>query len=148
MSLIKRNNDLLSTFFTDDFFPRNWLGQGMMDVFNTGTNIPAVNIHETENSFQVEMAAPGMEKKDFDIRLEGNRLTIRSEKKDRQEEKDGDRYSRREFSYQAFQRSFDLPKDVVDADRISAKYEDGLLKLSIPKMEEAKKKPPKMIKIS
>jgi HSP20 family protein len=74
-------------------------------------------------------------------------LTITSEKEIQNEEKDGERYSRREFSYQSFQRSFQLPKEVVDAEKIEAKYENGVLRLLIPKKEEAKPRPPKTIQI-
>jgi len=96
----------------------------------------------------VEVAAPGMNKKDFKIQLDGNLLTLSSEKTEQSEEDSKDeKYSRREFSYQSFQRTFTLPKDVVDADKIQAKYENGLLHLEIPKKEEAKVKPPKQIQI-
>ena len=94
------------------------------------------------------MAAPGMKKSDFRIELDGNLLTINSEATNQNEEKDGERYTRREFSYQSFQRSFTLPKEVVDSDKINARYEDGVLRLLIPKKEEAKPKPAKMIAIS
>jgi len=93
------------------------------------------------------MAAPGMNKEDFKVELDGNVLTISSEKQNENEVKDGERYSRREFSYQSFQRSFQLPKEVVDADKIEAKYENGVLKLVVPKKEEAKPRPPKTIQI-
>jgi HSP20 family protein len=89
-----------------------------------------------------------MKKEDFNIALEGNKLTISSEKQQQNEQKDGERYSRQEFSYQSFMRSFHLPKDVVDAENIKATYENGLLALEIPKKEEAKQKPPRTIQIS
>lgn len=107
-----------------------------------------VNIKETNENFEVEMAAPGMNKEDFKVELDGNILKITSEKKDENEVKEGERYSTREFSYQSFQRSGELTKKVVDADKIEAKYENGVLRLSIPKREEAKPKPPKMIQVS
>ena len=96
----------------------------------------------------MEMAAPGMKKNDFKIELEGNLLNISSETSNQTEEKEGDRYSRREFSYQSFQRSFTLAKDVLDAEKIKAKYEDGVLRLHIPKKDEVKQKPPRLIQIS
>jgi HSP20 family protein len=89
-----------------------------------------------------------MQKNDFKIELDGNMLTIRSEKEERRESKDNEKYTRREFSYQSFQRTFQLPKDVVDADKIQARYENGLLHLTIPKKEHAKQRPPRMIEIS
>ena len=152
MSIVKRAsnnnwmNDMPSLFndtFTNDFF--NW---GLGNYSNTNTSLPAVNIRESADAFEVEMAAPGMTKDDFKIELDNNMLTISSEKKMRNEEKDGDRYTRREFSYQSFQRSFQLPKDVVDADKIQARYDNGLLHLVIPKKEEVKKRAPRTIQIS
>jgi len=131
----------------DDFFSRDLWNLGNNSHSTTNTTIPAVNIRETNENFEVEMAAPGMTKNDFKIELDGNQLTITSEKSDQREEKDGEKYNRREFSYQSFQRSFQLQKDVVDADKIEAKYENGVLHLVIPKKEEAKQKPPKMIEI-
>ena len=113
----------------------------------TGTTIPAVNIKENAESFQVEMAAPGMTKDDFKIELEGNVLTITSEKNLENEVDEGEKYSRKEFSYQSFQRTFTLSKEVVDDEKIEAKYQNGVLHLTIPKKEEAKKKPPRMIQI-
>ena len=88
-----------------------------------------------------------MDKNDFKITLDGNQLTISSVKENEQTT-GNENYSRREFSYQSFQRSFELPKNVVDEDKIKARYENGLLLLSIPKREEAKPRPPRMIEIS
>jgi HSP20 family protein len=105
-------------------------------------------VKETADSYEVEMAAPGMNKEDFKIELDNNTLTISSETKSENEEKDGERYARKEFSYQSFQRSFQLAKEVVDSDNIQARYENGVLKLSIPKREEVKQKPSRLINIS
>ncbi|MDO8896442.1 MAG: Hsp20/alpha crystallin family protein, partial [Bacteroidales bacterium] len=105
------------------------------------------NIKEDENGFEVEMAAPGFEKKDFKIDLNNNLLTISSEKKIENETKEGQQFTRREYSYQSFSRSFTLP-NLVDSEKITAKYENGILKVAIPKKEEAKPKPIKQIKIS
>jgi len=102
-----------------------------------------------DNSYEVEMAAPGMKKEDFKIELDNNVLTISSEKREEsQEGNENERYSRREFSYQSFQRSFALPKEVVDEDKIKAHYSDGMLQLSIPKKEKAKQKQPRKIEIA
>ena len=113
----------------------------------TNTTVPAVNILETNDSFLVEMAAPGMTKKDFQIELENEMLKIKSEKEVQHNLKEGDRYTRREFSYQSFERSFHLPKSIVDDSKIKAKYEDGMLRIMIPKREEAKALPPRTIAI-
>ena len=93
------------------------------------------------------MAAPGMEKGDFKIQLDGNTLTITCDKESSLESSENERSTRREFSYQAFQRTLLLPKDVVDQDGVTAKYDAGLLQLTIPKREEARKKPPRLINI-
>jgi HSP20 family protein len=150
MTLVKRNGNLLPTFptFFDDFLNRDLADWNRSNFSATGTTIPAVNIRETKDAFEVEMAAPGMTKKDFTVELEDNQLTITAEKKLQAEGKEEDRYTRREFSYHSFERSFTLPKEVVDGDKIKAKYEDGMLQLAIPKKEEAKHKPPKLIHIS
>ena len=150
MSLIRRNGNLFSSFpsvFNDDFLTRDLFNWGLSNNSMTGTTIPAVNIKETAESFEVEMAAPGMTKDDFKIELEGNVLTISSEKNLENEVDDGEKYSRKEFSYQSFQRTFTLSKEVVDEEKIEAKYQNGVLHLTIPKKEEAKKKPPRMIQI-
>jgi HSP20 family protein len=151
MSIVKRNNGRVSDYsmpsIWDDFFNRDVFNWGT-NYANTGNSMPAVNIKETSETFQVEMAAPGMEKKDFKIELDGHTLTISSEKQNEQEQKDGENYNRREFSYQSFFRTFHLPKEVVDADKIKASYENGLLRLEIPKKEEAKQKPARLIDIS
>ena len=150
MTIVKRNGNPQNTFpaLFNDFFTRNMFDWGESNYSNTGTTIPAVNIRETNEAFEVEMAAPGMKKNDFKIELEGNILNISSETSNQTEEKEGDRYSRREFSYQSFERSFTLAKDVLDAEKIKAKYEDGVLRLHIPKKEEVKQKPPRLIQIS
>ena len=149
MTLVKRNGSLLNPLpmLFDDFFSRDLFNWNNSNYSNTNTTIPAVNIKETPESYEVEVAAPGMQKNDFKVELEGNMLTISSEKTTRQEENESDRYSRKEFSYQSFQRTFNLHKDVVDIEKIQAKYENGLLKLMIPKKEEAKQKPPRLIEI-
>lgn len=147
MSIIKRNDVFSDMPFFNDFFTRDLWNWGLKNNSNTNTSIPAVNIRETAENFEVEVAAPGMKKEDFKVELAGNLLTIRSERQNRHEEKDGERYSRREFSYQSFQRSFELPVNVVDAEHIEAKYENGLLHLVIPKREEARQRPPRMIEI-
>lgn len=113
----------------------------------TNTTLPSVNIKETLESFLVEMAAPGMVKEDFCIELKNELLTISSEKKFENETTEGANYSKREFSYQSFSRSFNLPTS-ANTEKISAKYENGILFVEIPKKEEAKPKPTKQIIIS
>ena len=134
---------------TNEAATESWRDRIMGNNFaNSGSSMPAVNIKETADGFHVEMAAPGMEKKDFKIELDGNTLQISSEKQEEFENKEDENYNRKEFSYRSFYRSFHLPKEVVDADKIKAKYDNGLLHLSIPKKEEAKQKPSRLINIS
>ncbi|GAB2811196.1 Hsp20/alpha crystallin family protein [Ferruginibacter profundus] len=150
MTLVKRNGNLLNPFpmLFDDFFNRDVFNWNSANFSDTNTTIPAVNIKETAESYEVEVAAPGMTKKDFKVELDGNSLTISSERSNQKEEKDGERYFRKEFSYQSFQRTFNLQKDVVDVDKIEARYDNGLLHLVIPKKEEVKQKPPRLIQIA
>jgi HSP20 family protein len=148
MSLIKREN-YSPTWpgFFNDFLNRDWYDWSNQNFSLTNTTIPSVNIKENENEFEVEMAAPGMTKDDFRIELNNSVLTISSEKQSENKSKEGENVTRREFSYQSFSRSFTLPV-IVETDKITAKYENGLLRVNIPKKEEAKPKPLKQIKVS
>ncbi len=110
--------------------------------------MPAVNIMENDNEFQVEVAAPGMKKDDFKIELDNNVLVISSEREHKEEEKDEKgNYCRREFRYASFRRSFTLPEGKVNVDKINAKYTDGVLQIHLPKREEVKPKPLRSINI-
>ena len=99
-------------------------------------NRPAANIIENEKDFMIELAVPGMKKDDFKISLEDDILSINVEQKE-VDEKDEKNYTRREFRYDGFCRSFSLP-ETVDQDKIKADYKNGILSLTLPKMEEAK----------
>lgn len=148
MSLIKRENywPALPGFFSD-FMNRDWYDWSNQNFSLTNTTIPSVNIKETENEFEVDMAAPGMVKDDFKIELKNNVLTISSEKQSESQTTERKNITRREFSYQSFSRSFNLPV-FVETDQITAKYENGILRVNIPKKEEARPKPMKQIKVS
>lgn len=150
MTLVKRNGNLFNSFpaIFNEFFSKEFFDWGESNFSNTGTTIPAVNIRETKDDFEVEMAAPGMKKEDFRVELDGNLLTISSELKKENETEEEGRYTRREYSYQSFQRRFTLPKEVVDSDNINARYENGVLRLQIPKKDEARTKAPKMIAVA
>jgi len=130
--------------FSDDFFGKDF----MTDVFDSSANktIPEVNVLENGDSFKIEVAAPGLDKKDFKIDLNNNVLTISSEKEAKNED-EKENYIRREFSYSSFQRSFSLPES-VDKEKIKANHKDGILKIEIPKRDEAKEKPKREIRIS
>lgn len=128
---------MLPTVFDDFFKPWNeWFDNGG-SLMGRIMTVPAVNIVEDKNDYKVSLAVPGMKKDDFNIDVEGNMLTISSEKEESKEEKD-EKYNRKEYSYSSFSRSFTLPEE-VNKEKIEAKYEDGLLKLMLPKKEEVKK---------
>lgn len=133
-SLTKTNNDrnrLFTDFplLFDDAFSKNFF-EKQNRMFNT----PAVNIKETDKSFELDLAVPGMDKKDFKIELKDGSITISAKHENKVEEtNEKERYSRREFSYESFSRSFVLAEDLVDTEAINAKYENGILNVSIPK---------------
>jgi HSP20 family protein len=146
--LVRRDESLpmFSRMF-GDFFDKAFSDWTNTNYSLTNTTLPAVNVKETKDDYLVSMAVPGMSKKDFKIDLKDNILTISSEKQDEKKEEE-DNYTRREYSYQSFSRSFTLPKDVVNDEKIEAKYDNGELRIKIPKKEEAKPKAPKQIAIS
>ncbi|PTM08971.1 MAG: heat-shock protein [Bacteroidetes bacterium] len=140
--------NMLPTFpsWIDDVINKNF-GTEFMSNFNTGITLPAVNLIDTANDYIVEMAVPGLKKSDFDINIDNKLLSISAEIKSEYEDVENENYTRREFGYSSFKRTFALP-DSVETDKISAKYDDGILKVNLPKREEAKKKPLKSIKVS
>lgn len=140
MSLIKRTDKL--PFIFEDFFNTDWFGGS--NLSKIGFNTPAVNIKETTNDFIIELAVPGLDKEDFNMELDHDVLTISSEIKSEKEE---NKYTRKEFSYQIFKRSFTLPES-VDGASISASYKNGILLVTLPKKEEAKVQPKRLIEIS
>ncbi len=144
MTLVRYQNHLPNLF--DRFFNNELDSWNRTNFSNTNTTLPSVNIKEDTDAFFVEVAAPGFEKSDFKIQLNNDLLTISSEKQIKDEIKDDEKISKREFSYQSFTRSFTLP-ELVEDEKISAKYENGILSITIPKKEEAKPKPIKQIKI-
>src|SRR6478672_9471410 len=103
MSLVKRNGSLPLSMLFDDFFNADLFNWNNSNYSNTNTTIPAINIKETAEHYEVEVAAPGMTKNDFKVELDGNTLTISSERNNHLEERDNERYTRKEFSYQSFQ---------------------------------------------
>lgn len=140
--LVKRDGIPAIPSLFDNFF-RDW---SLTNFSDTNTTLPAVNIKENEQEFIVEVAAPGMDKKDFKIHLENDVLTISSEKTIESNEKK-DNYTRKEYSYQSFERSFNLPKNTVDNDKINAHYKNGELVIAIPKRPEAVTKPARLIEV-
>lgn len=146
---IKNSGRLFSSFpaLFDDAFSRELFNWGNSNFSLTNTTVPSLNIKEKADCFEIEMAAPGMQRTDFRITLNNNILTIESAKGNSLETNE-ENFIRKEFNYASFQRSIELSKDVVDDSHIQASYEHGLLKLHIPKKEEAKVRAPRTIEIS
>lgn len=142
-ALIKKSEQVPSLF--DDFFkPWNeWFDNG--GLWNKTMNMPAVNITENKDRYEVSLAVPGMKKNDFNIDVDGNMITISCEKEETKEEKEK-KFTKKEYNYSSFSRSFTLP-DEVNKEKIEANYEDGLLKISLPRKEEAKKDSAKHIAV-
>jgi len=129
---LTKRSELFPAFFDDFFRPWNdWMGMGK------SLTTPAVNISENKDHFEVSVAAPGLKKDDFNIDVEDNMLTISCEKEEKKEEKD-ERYTRKEYNYTSFSRSFTLPEEVIK-DKIEAVYQDGVLRITLPKIEQARK---------
>lgn len=126
----------------DNFFGKDF-PSGFEDNFKS---IPAVNVKETNESFELEMAAPGLKKEDFKLNLHNDMLEVTSEMQNEKTENE-ENFTRREFNFNSFKRSFTIP-ETVDASKISAQYANGILKIQLPKKPEAKVVGPKEIKIS
>jgi HSP20 family protein len=150
MSLAKLSNNWFPSTpsIFDRFFDGELMDWNRNNFSSTDSTLPAVNVKENSNEFQIDVAAPGMSKEDFNVNFDNGMLTISSEHENKKEEKDGEKVTRREFSYQSFQRSFTVAENAIDADKIKASYKDGILHIMLPKREEIKPKPAKEIKIS
>ncbi|MBT8286040.1 MAG: Hsp20/alpha crystallin family protein [Flavobacteriaceae bacterium] len=140
MSIITRNTGMLPSLM-NEFFRPDWMGGSE----NYVATLPAVNIKEDDMGFNLELAIPGKDKKDFNVEVDKDVLTISMESKS-ENEKTEENYTRKEFSYSSFKRSFTMP-DTVDSDKIKATYKEGILSLYLPKKEEALPKPKRMIEI-
>ncbi|MCW3785396.1 Hsp20/alpha crystallin family protein [Plebeiibacterium sediminum] len=149
MTLAKLSNNWFPSFpsLVDRFFDGELMDWNSSNYSSTNSTLPAVNVKENENEFLIDVAAPGLKKEDFSVNYDNGRLTISSEKKNEKEEKDGEKVTRREFSYQSFQRSFTVAQNIVDAEKIEAHYDNGILHISLPKRDEVKPKPTKQIEI-
>ena len=147
-TLVKKNGStpLVSKIF-DDFFSKDVFDWADKNFAELGSNLPSVNLIETNDKLEIEMAAPGMKKEDFKVEIDNNVLYISSEKEEKTEEsRKKDKYIRKEFSYQSFYRSFYLP-EYIDENKIEANYKDGILHVSIVKKDSGKKKTHKIIAI-
>ncbi len=148
MALIRRHDsDLFPSLgrFFDDFFNSSFPDLAKRDFNAEGSTMPAVNVRETDDTFELEVATPGMQKDDFNVEVNDSIMSISGEKKVSNEDQD-DNYTRREFSYQSFRREFALPEN-VDGEKIHAKYDDGILRITLPKKASTKTEPTKRIEI-
>jgi HSP20 family protein len=151
-SMVRKTNSSLFQAIPslmDDFFGRDWLDSTLGDWKTIGSTLPAVNVRESNDGYVIEVAAPGMKRDDFKVELDNNVLTISAQMEDSHQQKDQEgNYTRREFSYQSFQRSFSLPQNKVKGDEITARYVDGVLHVTVPKTEDAKTRPAKQIAVA
>ena len=136
----------VAPFFSafDDFFARPF--EDMFRDNGGSLSTPAVNVLEQEEHFAIEVAAPGWNKEDFSIKVEDDTLLISAERENSAEQQEEGRYTRREFAYNSFRRSFTLP-DTVDSEGIGANYTNGILRITLPKRDEAKAKPVRQIEV-
>jgi HSP20 family protein len=140
---------LVKTHFANPAYLNGFFGKDLFNEVSTPAfagSVPAVNVVESKEGFRIEVAAPGLQKSDFKLNLEKNQLTISAQKE--QKEKDtSEKYTRREFKYASFQRTFTLPNS-IDGDKIEATYNEGVLNIALPKREEAKEKPARAIEVA
>ncbi len=146
MTLVKFRQRPWENLFTSDLLDFD-VGNLLNDkLWLKKMNEPALNIKEKKDEFEIELAAPGFNKKDFEVNIADGRLNIMAKRSEKKEEKE-ENFTRKEFSYNSFEKSLQLPETVMD-EKIKAKYENGILRFSLAKKEEAKKQQPKKIEIS
>jgi HSP20 family protein len=148
--LVRKANNRFTNFPTmfnlfDDLFYGDYPTVFSTDYSNR-FNSPKINIKESKDTYTIEVAAPGLDKSDFEINLDNKTLSISAKNESKESDNDNG-YARREFSYTSFNRNFTLPDSVDDA-KIKAEYKDGILNVSLPKKEEAKQKPSRAIDVS
>ncbi|MCB0771117.1 MAG: Hsp20/alpha crystallin family protein [Flavobacteriales bacterium] len=141
-------NGFPGSFFSDDRLipPSRMFNAPMFRGADEEVTIPAVNIKENAKNFEIELAAPGYKKEDLKVTVEDGMLAISSEKEQKAEKEEGG-YSRKEFSYTSFNRAFMLPEN-VDPDSVKARFEDGVLKLTVDKTKELPERNKKEVKIA
>ena len=142
-------NLVTSDFFDmEDFFDKTFWERGMISdrFWNGRAGEPALNIKETEDHYEIELAAPGFDKEDFEVTIDNGYLNISAKKSEEAEEKE-EEFTRREFSYKEFERSLLLPENVAE-EEILAKYKNGILRFNLVKKEIEKKREPKKVEIS
>lgn len=145
MKLIRPNHNPVKDVFQDFF--NSAVNRTLSDYLNVEAPLtqPSVNIKETADDFKIELAAPGLEKNDFNLSIEKDKLHISAQKEEKREE-NTENFTRKEFSFNSFTRSFDLPNTLM-TDKVAANYENGILTIQLPKKPEAKPQPAKQIEI-
>ena len=141
MNLISTNLNRWKPTLLDELFDDRWFN---FDTFNQ--TFPAVNTIEKDNQYLLEIAVPGMDKKDFEIDIQNDLISISSISKQEKEVKDNLNYNRQEFNYNSFHRTFSLPKE-VDQSKIKAIYSNGILTITLPKLKEVISKSKKLIEV-
>ncbi len=147
MTLVRYNN-WVPKFFDDTFMKEldQWFD---INQRQPRQHLPAVNVKEDNEAYQIEVAVPGMKKEDFKVEIEHNILKISATKEDRNEDKEQQgKYTKKEFHFQSFERSFRLPEKEVNGDKAAASYEDGILSIHLPKVKKAEEKPGRLIEIA
>ncbi|MFL9844330.1 Hsp20/alpha crystallin family protein [Flavobacterium rhizosphaerae] len=142
MNLVKRNSPVFFPSVVDELF-KDWAGGSQL----VNKTVPPVNIKETDGLFAVELIAPGMKKEDFNIEIDNDLLTISAEVSNEKTDQQEGKFTRREFVHSSFKRAFTLP-ETINEEEINAAYQDGVLKITLPKKEEALPKAKRMIEIS
>jgi HSP20 family protein len=151
-TLMRRNGDLFPSVFSDFFSTRPLLGANFFDVdfdllpARLGVNVPLANVTESDKDYLISLAVPGMKREDFKVEMEKDQLSISAEKKEEKKESDKE-YTRQEYSYESFCRKFTLPEN-AKADKINAKYENGVLNVTVPKKEVTPVKAKKEIAVA
>lgn len=141
MNLISTNLNRWKPTLLDELFDDRWFN---FDAFNQ--TFPAVNTIEKDNQYLLEIAVPGMDKKDFEIEIQNDLISISSISKQEKEVNDNLNYNRQEFNYNSFHRTFSLPKE-VDQSKIKAIYSNGILTITLPKLKEVISKSKKLIEV-
>lgn len=141
MTLVRKNQTERMPGFFDGYLLKNLMDWSETNGYKMAASRPSVNIKESEKGFEVQVAAPGLQKSDFSIMIDKNVLTISATQQAKQEENnEQEKYTVREFSFQSFERSFSLPENAIEEEKIEASYKDGILRLMLPKKEEVKPK--------
>jgi HSP20 family protein len=144
-SLAKKRESMMPTWANDLFDTSRFFSPRLFDLgtdpfsIDFSSRIPSANINETEKEYKIELAVPGLDKKDFKVAIDNGVLYVSSEREEERQEDEAN-YTRREYSFNSFRRSFSLPENCIE-DKIKAKYENGILNLILPKKELTIMKP-------